>query len=267
MKKEVSALQLDWSAVSHVGRVRRNNEDSWGGFAPAQGAVPLAPGTLAPGAGGLLLLVSDGMGGAQGGEEASRFCIERGAQEIATRHDARDLGAALREAMLATHTALLARARSRSGWHGMGATLSALWLQANGTGMVGHIGDSRVYQRHGGKLRQLTEDHNLGAGMVRRGEMTEEGVARFKYRSMLEQVMGGDGRVIEPQLIPVKLAGGDTFALCSDGLFGPLRERTDKLLDEALQQAALPGAAQSLVDAANAAGGQDNITVLLARLQ
>ncbi|MDB6113511.1 MAG: protein phosphatase [Lacunisphaera sp.] len=266
MKKDSSPLQLDWSAVSDVGRVRRNNEDSWGVFVPAQGAFPVTQEEIAMGAGGVLLLVSDGMGGAQGGEEASRFCIERCAQEIAHRHDRHDHAAVVREAMTVTHVALLARAQSRNSWRGMGATLSALWLHANGTGVVGHIGDSRVYQRHGGKLRQLTEDHNLGAGMVRRGEMTEEAVTRFKYRSMLEQVMGGDGRVLEPQLVPVKLAAGDCFALCSDGLFGPLRDNTDQLMARALQEAGLAGAAQSLVDAANAAGGQDNVTVLLARV-
>ena len=265
MKKDSPPLQLDWAAVSDVGRVRSNNEDSWGVFVPAQGAAHLAPGMVAIGS-GVLLLVSDGMGGAQGGEEASRFCVERCAQEIARRHAQPAPAAAVREAMIATHAALVARAQSRSGWRGMGATLSALWLHGNGTGVVGHIGDSRVYQLHGGKLRQLTEDQNLGAGMVRRGEMTEEAVTRFKYRSMLEQVMGGDGRVLEPQMVAVKLAAGDGFALCSDGLFGPLREQTDRLLNETLQEPALRGAAQSLVDAANEAGGQDNVTVLLARV-
>jgi len=265
MKEPVPAAHVQWAAATDLGRLRRNNEDSWGVFAPGISAAPLVPGPLALGPGGVLLVVSDGMGGALGGEEASRFCVERLAQEAAARAGARDCVAALREALLAVHAALLARADTRAGWLGMGATLSALWLQPGGTAALGHVGDSRIYLSRHGKLRQLTEDHSLGAGMVRRGEMTEEALTRFKYRSMLEQVMGGDGRAIQPQLAAVEFAPGDAFALCSDGLFGPLREQTPALLAAALP-AATPAGAAALIAAANAAGGPDNITVLLARV-
>ena len=245
--------------------MRRNNEDCWGVFAPGISAAPLAPGPLALAAGGVMLVVSDGMGGAKGGEEASRFCVERLAQEIATRAGSGDAAAAMREALVATHASLMTRAQSRAGWHGMGATLSALWLQAGGAAVLGHVGDSRIYLLHRGRLRQLTEDHSLGAGMVRRGEMAEEALARFKYRSMLEQVMGGDGRALEPQVLAVEFVTGDAFALCSDGLYSPLQEKTAEVLREALATGS-QAAADGLVAAANAAGGPDNITVLLARV-
>lgn len=263
MKGKPAAPRVQWAAASDLGRVRRNNEDCWGVFAPGVSAAPLAPGPLSLGTGGVLLLVSDGMGGALGGEEASRFCVERLAQEIASHHGTRNHAGAMREALEAVHAALVARSRTRSAWSGMGATLSALWLQPGGTAVLGHVGDSRIYLSRRGRLRQLTEDHSLGAGMVRRGEITEEALASFKYRSMLEQVMGGDGRSIEPQVEPVAFSAGDAFALCSDGLYGPLREKTPALLQAALP-AATRAAAEGLIAAANAAGGPDNITVLLA---
>ncbi|MDI1336666.1 MAG: protein phosphatase 2C domain-containing protein [Lacunisphaera sp.] len=263
--KKAAAVQVQWTAASDLGRVRGNNEDCWGVFAPGISAAPLASGRLDLGTGGALLVVSDGMGGALGGEEASRFCVEHIAQEIAARCAAPEPAAAMREALQVVHAALMARALSRPGWHGMGATLSALWLRPGGTAVLGHVGDSRIYLLHGSRLRQLTEDHSLGAAMVRRGEMTAEALTRFKYRSILEQVMGGDGRQIVPQVAAVEFAPGDAFGLCSDGLFGPLREKTPVLLQAALP-AATPAAAEALIAAANAAGGPDNITVLLARV-
>lgn len=264
-KKGPPAAQLHWAAATDLGRLRKNNEDSWGVFAPGTSAAPLAPGPRAVGPGGVLLIVSDGMGGALGGEEASRFCVERLAREIAARADPRDHGRAMHEALQTVHAGLVTRSRTREEWRGMGATLSALWLLPGGTAVLGHVGDSRIYLLHSGRLRQLTEDHSLGAAMVRRGEMTEDALTRFKYRSMLEQVVGGDGRPIEPQVAVVEFAPGDAFGLCSDGLFGPLREKTDAVLQAGLP-ASTQAAADAMITAANAAGGPDNITVLLARV-
>lgn len=266
MKMNQPAMQVQWAAASDLGRVRRNNEDGWGVFAPGISAAPLAPGPVALGPGGVLLAVSDGMGGALGGEEASRFCLERIAREISSHAAAPDPAAMMRGALHTTHTTLLARAKTKRGWTGMGATLSALWLLPGGTGVFGHVGDSRIYALLGGQLHQLTEDHSLGAAMVRRGEMSEDAVAHFRFRSMLEQVMGGDGRQLESQVETVKFGPGDAFALCSDGLYGPLHEKTGPLLQQALA-AAIPRSAEALVAAANAAGGPDNITVLLAQVE
>lgn len=265
MKTHFQVVQVQWAAATDLGRSRKNNEDCYEVFAPGVSAEPLAPGPLALAAGGALLVVSDGMGGALGGEEASRFCVERLAEEIAAHHASRDQIKTMRDTLLAVHAALATRAEANPGWQGMGATLSALWLLPGGTAILGHVGDSRIYILRHGRLRQLTQDHSLGAGMVRRGEMTEEALTRFRYRSILEQVMGGDGRKIEPQVEAVEYAPGDAFALCSDGLFGPLREKTPALLQEALR-AATAASAESLIAAANAVGGPDNITVLLARV-
>jgi serine/threonine protein phosphatase PrpC len=101
--------------------------------------------------------------------------------------------------------------------------------------------------------------------MVRRGEMTAEAVTRLKFRSLLEQAMGGDGAPISPQVIENEWEPGDAYALCCDGLYGPLGDQTEPALREAMVDPSVD-AAGKLINAANAAGGPDNITVILVRL-
>lgn len=257
--------QLDWAALSDLGQRRTNNEDSWGVLRPGPRpeALPAPPVALAgPGA---LLIMSDGMGGARGGEIASSFCVEHLTAELSARLDRTDAAGAMHEAFVATHEALMRHAGTNEEWQGMGATLSALWLQPGGRAVLGHIGDSRIYRSRDGVLEQLSEDHNLGASMLRRGEITAEAATRMKFRSLLEQAMGADGSPIDPQVRTLDLAPRDAFLLCSDGLYGPLGEELEQLLRAKLADP-LPQAAAELVAAANAAGGPDNITVVLARL-
>jgi protein phosphatase len=253
----------EWAALSDQGLVRENNEDAWGAFALDAGLAPLDPVLSTWPLHGLLLVMSDGMGGARAGERASRFCVERLGTELHARIGLVEAGAALREAILATHAGLTQLGASNPEWKGMGATLSALWLQPGGAVVLGHVGDSRIYFRHEGKWRQWTEDHTLGEGLVRRGGLTPEAAARFRFRSLLEQVMGADGRSLDPQIETATWQAGDAFALCCDGLYRPLERRLEELLTAAVQNPSLPDGARQLVEAANAAGGPDNITVLL----
>ena len=264
--KAVTPHAPDWAALSDRGRQRRNNEDAWGAFALDSQLSPLTPGRSTWPAHGVLYVVSDGMGGARAGEEASRFCVARLVVELETRLESADAGSAMREAFLATHAALVELGRGNPDWQGMGATLSALWLLPNGSLVLGHVGDSRVYSGRGGQWRQLTDDHTMGEGLVRRGTMTAEAASRFKFRGLLEQVMGGDGRAIDPQIVLAGWQAEDGFALCSDGLYRTLAEGLETQLNTALRRANPADGAQLLVDGANAAGGPDNITVVLARL-
>lgn len=260
--------RFEWAALSDIGQRRKNNEDSWGVFGLGGGkAEPLPASPVTVPEQGLLLIMSDGMGGTRAGEEASRFCADRLPAELAARAaGAGDRGGKLRESLIITHEALVARSRSHEAWRGMGATLSAFWILPAGEAVLGHVGDSRVYALHGGELRQLSEDHSVGASMVRRGEMSAEAATRLKFRSLLEQAMGGEGSPIEPQISLVKVGAGDGFALCTDGLYGPLRDRVEPALNLAFTRPSLAAAAAELIAAANDAGGPDNITVILARL-
>ena len=254
-----------WAALTDRGRVRGNNEDAWGAFALEEGPVPLAARPEGWPRHGVLFVVSDGMGGARAGEEASRFCIERLPVELLAHLGAGGGEAALDAALRATHAALTAAGLGNPAWHGMGATLSTLWLRPPGAALLGHVGDSRIYGRHAGAWRRCTEDHTLGEGLVRRGTMTPEAAAAFRFRSLLEQVMGGDGRALAPQVAPVPWQPGDAAVLCSDGLYRALDGDLEPRLAAAVREARLEDGARGLVDAANAAGGPDNITVLLVR--
>lgn len=256
---------IDWTALTDLGQRRKNNEDSCGVI--RLGAMPAAASAaqVQLDGYGVILILSDGMGGARGGEIASSFCVEHIAAELNARLSEADGPKAMREAFVATHEALVLHADTNKEWHGMGATLSALWLQPGGRVILGHVGDSRIYRSRGGELIQLSEDHNVGASMLRRGEITAEAASRMKFRSLLEQAMGADGSSIVPQVRTFDFMAGDIFLLCSDGFYGPLGEELEPLLKKKLGDA-LTVAAAELVAAANAAGGPDNITVMLARL-
>ena len=257
--------RMDWSARSDLGQRRTNNEDYWGAWSLGETVAPLEGESMALPGRGVLLAVSDGMGGAEGGEVASHFCITRLGQLVVEHREAAKPGEALAAVFARVHDELFAKAEEEKALRGMGATLSALWLRPDGMATICHVGDSRIYHSTGRDWRQLTDDQSVGAGMVRRGEMSEETVRRLRYRSMLEQVMGGDGSPIEPQVCHFEWGPGSRFALCSDGLYGPLGGRLEGELDAAFARDNLSAASQGLIDAANAAGGPDNITVILAR--
>lgn len=256
---------IRWAGASDVGLRRTHNEDSWGVYVFDRRMENAAErGATAMGEQGMLFVVSDGIGGAQAGEVASEFCVRRLAEE-AFRRAARTAEVAMQEAIVATHGVLAAEARTKHEWVGMGATLSALWLLPHGRAVLGHVGDSRIYVFRERRLCQLTEDHSVGAGMVRRSEITAEASARLRFRSMLEQSMGGDGQPLEPQVVEFAVNAGDVFLLCSDGLHGLVSAGEMEAIVRP-PEADLAKAAEALVAKANEAGGPDNITVVLARV-
>jgi serine/threonine protein phosphatase PrpC len=257
--------KLKWAALSDQGRRRKNNEDAMGAWALGEVLARMPEDPRVWPAHGFLLVVSDGMGGAKAGEVASQFCVSRIGQELFARRREPNREAALREAFVVTHEALMTEAEADPEKDGMGATLSVLWLLPGGEVVFGHVGDSRIYAKTGGNWRQLTEDQSVGAGMVRRGEMAAEDVNRLRYRSMLEQVMGGDGAPLEPQIGSEQWLAGSAYGLCSDGLYGPLGDELGEYWRDAFGRPTLQAGTQWLIDQANEAGGPDNITVLLAR--
>jgi protein phosphatase len=257
--------RLQWAALSDQGRRRKNNEDAWGAWSLGEVLARMPEDPRIWPAHGFLLLVSDGMGGAKAGEVASRFCAEQLARELFSRRTQPDRAAALREAFVATHERLIAEAQADPTKDGMGATLSALWVLPDGTYHFGHVGDSRIHLGGPEGWEQLTEDQSVGAGMVRRGEMSAEDVTRLRYRSMLEQVMGGKGAPLVPQIGRGQWSPGVIAGICSDGLYGPLGDDLGPLYQEAAARPSLDEGVAWLVGEANEAGGPDNITVVLAR--
>ncbi len=141
----------------------------------------------------------------------------------------------------------------------MGTTLTAVVPDGNGV-LVGHVGDSRAYLLRDGELRQLTTDHSLVEELVREGRLTEEQAAVHPQRSVITRALGVEDNV-EVDVYPVPLLPGDRLLICSDGLTTMLRP--DAISSLLRRESDPTRAANLLVDAANAAGGEDNITTIV----
>jgi serine/threonine protein phosphatase PrpC len=231
----------DTIAQTDTGRHRPVNEDS---------AFARAP----------MFVVADGMGGAQAGEVASRIAVEafeQGLPDDGT--PAERLAARAKEANRRIYD-LSQTAQERAG---MGTTLTAAYLDDSELA-IAHVGDSRAYLFRDGQLKRLTQDHSLVEELKARGKLTEEQAAEHPQRSIITRALGPEPTVeVDTWNYPVK--AGDVLLLCSDGLTSMLSEdRVAAILNDA---DTLQHAAQSLIDEANEAGGRDNITVVLFRLE
>jgi protein phosphatase len=223
------------------GRVRRRNEDAFVVDPP-------------------LFAVADGMGGAQAGEVASRLAAAafreyREADELAPEERVQ---AIIKEA----NRRIYDRARTDSEVSGMGTTVTAALL-TDGRVVIGHVGDSRAYRIRSGRLEQLTDDHSLVADLMRSGRLTAEEAEGHPQRSVITRALGTDPDVDVDTLV-VEVEAGDLFLLCSDGLSTMVSD--SDVLQTVERAATLDEAARDLVRAANTGGGEDNVTVVLFRL-
>jgi serine/threonine protein phosphatase PrpC len=223
------------------GRQRSGNEDSTFALAP-------------------VFALADGMGGAQAGEVASAIVaktFERGlpAQGTAQERLAETVQRANRE----IHERQLAEHEHA----GMGTTVTAAYLEADSVA-IANVGDSRGYLFRDGELTRLTNDHSLVQELVSKGELTDEEALEHPQRSIITRALGPEA-VVEVDTWSYPLRPGDVVMLCSDGLTDMLPERQ---VQQALAETAtLSAAADRLIDEANAAGGRDNITVVLFRAE
>ena len=223
------------TGLSHPGRKRRHNED----------ALVCAP---------PLFAVADGMGGARGGEIASRVAATALGEEVNGNGEERVV-ALIQEA----NRQVFDRANENSDTSGMGTTITVALVE-DGVISIGHVGDSRAYLIRDGKLEQLTEDHSLVAELVRSGRLSPEEAETHPQRSVITRALGTDPDV---DVDTFSIAGkpGDLFFICSDGLTSMVDDQT---ILEAVERhrSDLDAAAQELVAAANRSGGEDNITVV-----
>lgn len=235
-------VALRYAARSDVGLVRTVNQDS--GYAGPE-----------------LLVLADGMGGPAGGDIASSVAVAHLAPLDGESHGSDDLLDHLRTALGNAHRDLVEYSKKRQELKGLGTTVIAVLRSGNRLGMV-HIGDSRAYLMHRGELSQVTSDHTFVQHLIDTGELTAEEAEHHPQRSALLRVLG-DGDVAPVVDESVRQAQvGDRWLLCSDGLSGPVSAET---IGEKMQEFADPGAcADELLDLALRAGGQDNITVVIA---
>jgi serine/threonine protein phosphatase PrpC len=222
-----------------VGR-RRNNED----------AVFCTP---------RLAALADGVGGASAGEIASSWAINHMASLDASRLT-KSLDEELRDAVIAANQTLRFLVTCRPRFAGMGTTLTAVALSNEGNYLVVNVGDSRTYLLREDRLRQLTRDQSLVQALVDRGLITPEQAQDHPQRSVVLQAL--DGReALAPDLVSARACSGDRLLLCSDGLSDVV---PDSQIVTLLSEPSRELAATRLVDAALDAGGQDNISVIVA---
>ena len=250
-------ISLRATAFTHPGAVRRGNEDAiavgdWITSAPMASAAVLEHRVAAP----LICLVADGMGGHAAGEVASRAVAEHLTRRSAEATDEGAVAQLLRQA----NEGLFALMAEHPAWYGMGTTVAGIVLAPSGL-IVFNVGDSRVYRIEGSHLVQLSTDDTPGPKLP-------DGRTALYTSSIISQVLGGYGpdvpkERIVPHVLREPLADGARYLICSDGLTDLLdRPAIEQLLEEDDQVGA-----QALFEAAMARGGDDNISLLLLRLQ
>ena len=250
-------MQILSGGVTDVGRVRANNEDCFRIVEDLN-----------------LFVLSDGMGGEAHGEIASAMAVETVVKHCReTESDPAmtvfgDMPAKwsektrrLSSAVHLANQSIYESAQAHPEQHGMGATLTAAWIDGQALS-IAHVGDSRAYLLRGGTLQQLTSDHSLVAEQVRRGILTPAEAERSEMQSVLLRALGAHAE-IEVDAEEHMILGRDILLLCSDGL---TRMVTEPEIAGTLQAEPNPTkAAQRLVDLANDQGGADNVTVVVVR--
>jgi len=229
------------AAVSHVGKIRANNQDS--GYAGAH-----------------LFVVADGMGGHAGGDVASAIAAKRVAEADTDYPSARDAEFALQQALIAANSLLAETVFEHSELTGMGTTVSAVLRVGNELALA-HIGDSRIYRFRDGELVQITADHTFVQRLVDSGRITPEEAAVHPRRSVLMRVLGDVDAAPEIDTGIFDTKPGDRWLLCSDGLSSYVTD--DKMAAILSTVRTAQGAADRLVKESLDHGAPDNVTVVL----
>lgn len=270
MSPETAAIELRAVGITNTGRVRKNNEDHFVVADLTTGNTQLTPdgGRYRLGPLGLLLLVADGMGGESSGEVASEICVSvvpGRLRESLTTADPLDAAAfvlALSGALEEANRAILQRAQASPFYAGMGTTATAAGLLGSHL-FVAQVGDSRAYLQRKGKLVQLTRDQTFLNYLADLGANLPADLESDGRRNILTQAVG-TSLGLDVKVTHVELRRSDRILLCSDGLYAMVRGPELKALLD--QPGSLADRCQALVNAANANGGTDNITVILAEL-
>lgn len=242
---------LEFFSATDVGRARDNNEDSV--------ALDEAAG---------LAVLADGMGGYNAGEVASQMLTSFIGTELG--RWLKDAGRAARAGEVRramdicvdnANRAIFNAANTNPQYAGMGTTLVLAVFRPEGL-LLGHVGDSRAYRLRAGRLQQITRDHSLLQEQIDAGLLTLEEAAFSNNKNLVTRAIGVEDTVLM-ELHLHEVQPGDTYLLCSDGLSDMLDD--DTLANLLGAHPSLPDAARALIDAANGAGGRDNIALVLAR--
>lgn len=227
---------ISWGVRSDVGLVREHNEDSFLLRTP-------------------LFAVCDGMGGHAAGEVASSIAVQTIGEKAPNTADDTLLGASIEAANLA----IIEAPEKGIGKPGMGSTASAIFIEGNQMA-VAHVGDSRIYLLHHGTLVRVTHDHSYVEELVDSGQITADEARNHPSRSVVTRGLGSDPEMYADHFT-LEISEGDRIILCSDGLSSMILD--DEIESIAVSSITPQNAADRLVSAALAAGGADNVTVIV----
>jgi protein phosphatase len=252
--------------------VRRHNEDAFSVALLSGGESRILDheGSIELGSGhSLLLTVADGLGGQNAGEVASAMAVaclpeELGRLAAASPSAPGDIALQLETALRRTNTSIHREAAGVRARSGMGTTLTCAWLRPDG-GILGQVGDSRLYCFRHGRLEQVSRDQSEVGRLLRAGTLTEAEAKRMPGRNIIDQALGVSGEGLAPEVDPLDIRAGDLLLLCSDGLVDRLHDRDLAACLEACVAAGatLPEAASRLIALADQSKSRDNVTVLL----
>jgi protein phosphatase len=231
-------MNVNVGSKTDVGRARDMNQDSFLVEEP-------------------IFVVADGMGGHLAGDVASKTAIDMITEMKRTKSP--EEPDALRSYVSEANRAIWKKGREDPNLTGMGTTCTLIYLDG-GVAHIAHVGDSRAYLLRHGELTQLTEDHTLVERMVQEGRLRREDAPRHPQRSIITRALGVD-RSVDVDVMDETLQDGDRLLICSDGLSSMVDDATiAKILSEHDDP---QSASDALVEAANEAGGEDNITVIV----
>jgi serine/threonine protein phosphatase PrpC len=256
------SIHLSVSALTDAGRVRPNNEDAFV-VADLTGGMLLDHQPVRRfevGERGVLLAVSDGMGGEQAGEVASALVVETLSRAMADAPLDAPRDALMEAAVQKAHRAVWEAAHDDNRRAGMGATLTAVYVRGRHA-FIAEVGDSRAYLVRAGTIMQLTHDQSLVQVLVDKGALRPEDAGRAPFKNVILQAMGHDASV-KVALAKLDLRNRDCIVLCSDGLTQAVSD--EEIRSVILESRRLDAACKALVDLANERGGTDNITVIAA---
>ncbi len=251
MSERVKKFNVVFSAKSDIGLVRTENQDSFGIF-PEENSASDYPA-------GQLFIVADGMGGHQGGKDASSLAVKTVKEEFFS--STLEEGVALKEAIEKANHAIFSKTGKKYEFSRMGTTCSALVIK-NEKVVIGHVGDSRIYRIENNHLVQLTNDHTKVQEMLREGILTPEEARNYPSKSVLARALGIDETVKVDVTDDLKLKRGQIYILCSDGL----SRVSNKEILSIVQHSTPSDACDQLIEIANERGGKDNITVVVIKI-
>ena len=245
---------LELASLSDLGCQRENNEDRYCYWEPARDDEFQHKGRLA--------IIADGMGGYEGGQEASRLAVET-VQETYANTANSNPQALLLAGFEAAHARILQQASDHPGLRGMGTTCTAIAL-LDGELFYAHVGDSRLYLLRGESISRISHDHSYVGRLVENGVISPEEAENHPQRHILTAALGaGSGVVPEHSQQPIGILPHDVLVLCTDGLWSVVN---DQEIASLIEGKSLHQACSALVGKARQRGGPDNITVQLLRV-